>query len=295
MACLPLPVSLRAARQTGAAYTTGVNCMSPNDSRAEELTALAELAGRAAYWLVQTHRLPPNGQLSRVRAYSTASMKAGEALVELRSNPLLNSVTNSPAVYPPSVAMLRDAFETVWGECGFTPGWLFGPEGWSRRGEGGAPLASEESIRTLAEMAALVQVDANSRRKIEESKNSDDEILLAGVSSEGGRQQQNPDFEGMDDEEIAILCALASHRPRYIDQAEIEAASDLSRKTISGRLNRLKERGLVLQKDQRGGYLISAQGMALLKTLTLPDGVRKILCGTASGQRLFQEISKSQE
>jgi hypothetical protein len=77
-----------------------------------------------------------------------------------------------------------------------------------------------------------------------------------------------------------------------IAQADIEAACYLSRRTISGRLCGLMARGLVTRKGKRSGYVISARGVEVLKSLDLPDEARKILCGTPAGRDLFGGFGK---
>jgi hypothetical protein len=137
--------------------------MSPSRNRAEELAKLAQAARHVAVWLAQTHRLPSNGDISRVMAFAAASGEALGAVAYLRKHPLLNVPMGVVSPHISSVALLRDAFDVVWREGGYREGdplGMFGGEGCHRHGQGGAPIATPEAIHRLAEAAAFVQADA---------------------------------------------------------------------------------------------------------------------------------------
>jgi hypothetical protein len=130
----------------------------------EELAALAQTAQHAAYWLAQERQLPPNGKFSRVMANFSSSSQAIRALAWLRERPLMNVKMGVVSPDFPSVDLLRDAFEAVWEESGLTLadppfGWE-GPQGVQRIGSREEHLVSIPAIQRLADMAALVQADA---------------------------------------------------------------------------------------------------------------------------------------
>jgi predicted transcriptional regulator len=97
----------------------------------------------------------------------------------------------------------------------------------------------------------------------------------------------------LDEEDLCILCALAASPSILISQNEIEAASEVSRKTISNRMPALISAGLVSRKGQRGGYAITKQELDKLRSIPLTEKAKTILQGTKDGSKLLQEIDKS--
>jgi hypothetical protein len=79
--------------------------------------------------------------------------------------------------------------------------------------------------------------------------------------------EQSP-FPPITTEDELILQALSRWHPRLTGQHDLDAESEVSRKTISKRLPKLLDAGLIVQPDGlRKGVAISARGLALLKQL----------------------------
>jgi hypothetical protein len=95
----------------------------------------------------------------------------------------------------------------------------------------------------------------------------------------------------LDEESLCVLCVLAASPSLFLTQDDIQAASDISRNTISDRLRSvLKPGGLVQQKGERGGYTIIKDGLDKLRTITLIDRPKEILQGSKEGNELLREI-----
>jgi hypothetical protein len=114
--------------------------------------------------------------------------------------------------------------------------------------------------------------------------------LLDALGVEPGRATG---VDGVDTEDLAVLCALASRAPLAMHQADLEPACYLSRRTVSRRLCGLVSLGLVQRKGTRGGYLVTPRGLAVLKTIDLPGESRKILGATLAGRELLSGSGKN--
>jgi hypothetical protein len=82
---------------------------------------------------------------------------------------------------------------------------------------------------------------------------------------------QTPAVLTADDEDILILRALHEAAPRRLTTYEIEAATDVTRKTVGKRLVKLIDRDLVIRPDgPKGGATITQPGQEFLAKLPAP-------------------------
>jgi len=73
----------------------------------------------------------------------------------------------------------------------------------------------------------------------------------------------------MSDEDVRILRSLLNKHPKLCTQHELEAETEVSRKTVGARLSRLRDLGLVHRPSgARGGDLLTEEGVAFARTLS---------------------------
>lgn len=99
-------------------------------------------------------------------------------------------------------------------------------------------------------------------------------ILIAGIRREFAaalKPQETPggNMVTLDEEDIAILSALASTKPRLLTLVELAADTYIGNKTLGTRVNQLIESGLVSRpKGERRGATITPTGESALESIS---------------------------